>query len=176
MSLVIASVSAVIMAVLALRQVFSETDRKKYNISLYISAGITLIICLLVAIVGTVVCNFSGTGDSSLSAEVKNALIADRQSLMTTDAWRSFAFVFSVALVLWLFVNDKFKNVKVIAAIIGVLVLIDLIGVDSRYLNEDKYVKESSLDFKPDDGDKQIYQMAAENNDVDYRVFNIKPK
>ena len=119
MSLVIASVSAVVMAVLALRQVFAETDRKKYNVSLYISAGITLIICLLVAIVGTSVCNFSGAADSSLSVEVKKALIADRQSLMTADAWRSFAFVFAVALVLWLFINDKFKNVKIIAAIIG---------------------------------------------------------
>lgn len=176
MSLVIASVSAVVLAVLALRQVFSETDRKKYNISLYISAGITLIICLLVAIAGASVCNFSGAGDSALSEEVRNALITDRQSLMTADAWRSFAFVLAVALVLWLFINDKVKNVKIIATIIGVLVLIDLIGVDSRYLNEDKYVKDSSLDFKPDDGDKQIYQMAAENNDVDYRVFNIKPK
>ena len=176
MSLVIASVSTVVLAVLALRQVFSETDRKKYNISLYISSGITLIICLLVAIAGASVCNFSGAGDSALSEEVRNALIADRQSLMTADAWRSFAFVLAVALVLWLFINDKVKNVKIIATIIGVLVLIDLIGVDSRYLNEDKYVKGSSLDFKPDEGDKQIYQMAAENNDVDYRVFNIKPK
>ena len=130
----------------------------------------------MVAIAGASVCNFSGAGDFALSEEVRNALIADRQSLMTADAWRSFAFVLAVALVLWLYINDKFKNVKIIATIIGVLVLIDLIGVDSRYLNEDKYVKESSLDFKPDDGDKQIYQMAAENNDVDYRVFNIKPK
>ena len=176
MSLVIASVSAVVMAVLALRQVFSETDRKKYNILLYISAGITLIICALVAIIGSSTSNFSGAGDATFSDEIRKALIADRQSLMTTDAWRSFAFVFAVALVLWLFINDKFKNAKIIVAIIGVLVLVDLIGVDSRYLNEDKYLKESSLDFKPDEGDKQIYQMAAENNDVDYRVFNIKPK
>lgn len=176
MSLVITSVSAVVLAVLALRQVFYESDRKKFKILLYISAGITLLICVLVAIIGPSACDFCGAGDSALSDEVKNALIVDRQALMVTDAWRSFAFVLVVAFLLWLYINEKFKNAKVIAVVIGALVLIDLIGIDSRYLNDSKYVKESSLDFKPDDGDKQIYQMAAENNDIDYRVFNIKPK
>ncbi len=176
MSLVITSVSAVVLAVLALRQVFCESDRKKFNISLYVSAGITLIICVLVAIIGPSACDFSGAGDSALSDEVKKALIVDRQALMAADAWRSFAFVFVVAFLLWLYINEKFKNAKVIAVVTGALVLIDLIGIDGRYLNDSKYVKESSLDFKPDDGDTQIYQMAAENNDVDYRVFNIKPK
>ncbi len=176
MSLVIVSVSAVIMALLALRQIFNDVDRKKYNIALYISAGITLITCILVAIVGPHVGSFSGTGDSGLGKATIDALVADRKSMMIADAWRSFGFVIATAVVLWLFINNKLINNKLIIAIIGVLVMVDLIGIDNRYLNDSKYIKESALDMKPDEGDKQIYQLAAENNDIDYRVFNIKPK
>ena len=176
MSLVIVSVSAVIMALLALRQIFNDTDRKKYNIPLYISAGITLIACILVAIVGPLTGSFSGAGDAGLGKSTIEALIADRKSMMITDAWRSFGFVLATAVVLWMFVNNKLKNNNLVVAIIGVLVMVDLIGIDNRYLNDSKYIKEPALDLKPDDGDKQIYKMAEENNDIDYRVFNIKPK
>ncbi len=176
MSLVIVSVSAVIMALLALRQIFNDTDRKKYNIPLYISAGITLIACILVAIVGPLTGSFSGAGDAGLGKSTIEALIADRKSMMITDAWRSFGFVLATAVVLWMFVNNKLKNNNLVVAIIGVLVMVDLIGIDNRYLNDSKYIKESALDLKPDDGDKQIYKLAEENNDIDYRVFNIKPK
>lgn len=176
MSLVIVSVSAVIMALLALRQIFNDSDRKKYNIPLYISAGIILITCILVAIVGPLAGSFSGAGDAGLGKATIDALVADRKSMMIADAWRSFGFVLATAVVLWLFVNNKLKNSKLIVAIIGILVIVDLIGIDNRYLNDSKYIKESALDLKPDDGDKQIYQLAAENNDIDYRVFNIKPK
>lgn len=176
MSLVIVSVSAVIMALLALRQIFNDVDRKKYNIPLYISAGITLITCALVAIVGPHVGSFSGAGDVDLAKSTIDALVADRKSMMTTDAWRSFGFVLASAVTLWLYLNEKLKNSKLIVSIIGVLVIIDLVGIDNRYLNDSKYIKESALDLKPDDGDKQIYEMAKENNDIDYRVYNIKPK
>ena len=176
MSLVIVSVSAVVMALLALRQIFNDSDRKKYNIPIYISAGITLITCILTAIVGPHVGSFSGAGDSGLGKATIDALVADRKSMMIADAWRSFGFVLATAVVLWLYINNKLKNSKLIVAIIGVLVIVDLIGIDNRYLNDSKYIKESALDLKPDDGDKQIYKLAEENNDIDYRVFNIKPK
>ncbi|MBR5983240.1 MAG: hypothetical protein IK025_05915 [Bacteroidales bacterium] len=176
MSLVIVSVSAVVMALLALRQIFNDSDRKKYNIPLYISAGITLITCALVAIVGPLTGSFSGAGDAGLGKSTIDALVADRKAMMMTDAWRSFGFVLATAVVLWLYVNNKLKNNKLIIVIIGLLVIVDLIGIDNRYLNDSKYIKESALDLKPDDGDRQIYKLAEENNDIDYRVFNIKPK
>ena len=176
MSLVIVSVSAVVMALLALRQIFNDSDRKNYNIPLYISAGITLITCALVAIVGPLIGSFSGAGDADLGKSTIEALVADRKSMMAVDAWRSFGFVLASAIVLWLHINNKLKNSKLVVAIIGVLVVVDLIGIDNRYLNDSKYIKESALDLKPDEGDKMIYNMADENNDIDYRVFNIKPK
>jgi hypothetical protein len=176
MSLVIVSVSAVVMALLALRQIFNDSDRKKYNIPLYISAGITLITCALVATVGPLIGSFSGAGDADLGKSTIEALVADRKSMMAVDAWRSFGFVLASAIVLWLHINNKLKNSKLVVAIIGVLVVVDLIGIDNRYLNDSKYIKESALDLKPDEGDKMIYNMADESNDIDYRVFNIKPK
>jgi len=176
MSLVIVSVSAVVMSLLVLRQVFDDEEKKKYNLPLYISSGITLTICILVAIIGPLASSFSGAGDVGLDKSVLDALVADRKSLMVADAFRSLGFVLAVAVTLWLFINNKLKNSNVIALIIGVLVVIDLVGIDNRYLNDSKYIKESVLDMKPDDGDKQIYELAKQNNDVDYRVFNIKPK
>lgn len=176
MSLVIVSVSAVIMALFALRQIFNDVDRKKYNTSLYISAGITLVTCALAAIVGPLAGSFSGAGDSGLGKATIDALVADRKAMMATDAWRSFGFVLATALVLWLYINNRLKNSKLVVVVIGALVIVDLLGIDNRYLNDSKYIKESALDLKPDDGDRQVYKMAAENNDIDYRVFNIKPK
>ena len=65
------------------------------------------------------------------------ALIGARASLFQADAWRSFFFVLLTGGLVWLFAQRKLKERGFIIAL-GIIVLVDLWGVDKRYLNNQK--------------------------------------
>ena len=67
----------------------------------------------------------------------KNELINARILIFKKDSLRSLFFVFATALLIYLFLVRKLKE-KTFLLLLGVLVLIDLWGVDKRYLNNKK--------------------------------------
>jgi hypothetical protein len=95
---------------------------------------------------------------------------------LRADAFRSLIFILLAALTIFLFVKDKLKNVAVVGTILAVLVLIDLWGVDKRYLNNDDFdsrpAERSDL-FTQSPTDTQILQ----DKDLSYRVidFTVSP-
>lgn len=99
---------------------------------------------------------------------VINALRDDRQSLYGSDLVRSFIFIALGLGILYLYAKDKLnKNFASVA--LTILVFIDLIGVDLRYLNSNKYVEKEQFNeyFTPTKADLQIKQDTSY-----YRVFN----
>ena len=58
-------------------------------------------------------------------------------------------------------------------AVLGVLVLVDLWGVDRRYLDDSNFVEKRQLELRRDQWDFDIDEMAARYGDQDYRVFNL---
>jgi len=99
---------------------------------------------------------------------VVNALKKDRQSLMAKDLIRSLIFMALAWGLIYLYGKDKIKE-KIVASILVALVFIDLIGIDLRYLNSDKYVEKETFDesFTPTAADLQIKKDTGY-----YRVFN----
>ena len=182
MSLVMANVTMVIMAVLALKTIFDKenpVDKKKLNLGLYISTGITAgFILLMMALSGNF--SFSGASDVQMAAQygnqwdmIQDVLIKDRKALFTADSWRSLILILVSAIFLWLFINEKIKQSGIIIGVLACLVLFDLWGVDRRYLNDSNFVNAKRLKLKPSQTDQMLDQYAAQFKDEDYRVFDL---
>lgn len=92
-----------------------------------------------------------------------------RFDMVRADGWRSFALVAIAALLLWLYCKGKLRRAYV-AAGIGVLVLIDLYGVDKRYVDHDSFaaVSASAPMYMPDAIDQRILA-----DTTHYRVMDV---
>lgn len=182
MSLVIANVTMVMMSVLTLKAIFNKenpVDKKKLNLGLYISTGITAgFILLMMAFSGNF--SFSGASDVQMAAQygpqwdmIKDVLVKDRKALFMSDSWRSLILILISAVLLWLYINQKIKQSGVIIGVLACLVLFDLWGVDRRYLNDSNFITEKRLKLKPSQTDQVLDQYAAQFKDEDYRVFDL---
>ena len=98
-----------------------------------------------------------------------NALKEDRQGLALSTIFRSFMFIAIVIIALWLYIKNKI-NTAVLLVAIGFFSFIDLILVDTKYLNGDHFQDASDYDnvFKPTAVDTEILKDTSF-----YRVFNI---
>lgn len=184
MSLILANVTMVMMAVLAVHSILQAKDngveRKKLNLYVAISGGITVVVILA----GIFMCSgfsFSGSSDVEMANQYKDqwpiiqrALQADRLSLFKDDSWRSILFVLLAAATLCLGINLKNSKKWVVAVLLGVFICVDLIGVDNRYLYEKKYVRsERMLEQQPQEYELQIDQMAAQMGLKNYRIMDM---
>jgi hypothetical protein len=180
MSLVIASVTTVLMAILALKTIIkNEIEKKQLEKALYISTGITSGLCLLFIVFASSF-SFSGLSDTQMAAQygnqwqaIQDILIKDRKDLLISDSFRSLILIVLSAAIIWLLNNGKIKNQNIAIIILIALTAFDLWGVDRRYLNENNFVNKNKITLQPTQDDLLIDEYARINGDKDYRVFNI---
>jgi len=135
------------------------------------AVGIVAGICVLAFLAG-LGADFAGPVDAQMQQQgfPLDALRQDRASLMHTDVFRSLVFVLLAGGVLYAFLLRKL-TVTTTALIIGLLTLVDLWGVDKRYLNDGNFQRETvAQQFVPTPADEQILQ----DKDLSYRVLNIQ--
>lgn len=180
MSLVIANVTTVLMAILALKTILNkEIAQKQLQKALYISAGITGGLCLLFIIFAGSF-SYSGLSDMQMAAQygnqwqaIQDILVSDRKDLLVSDSMRSLILILLAAAIIWLFNNNKLKNQNWVVVVIVALTLFDLWGVDKRYLNDNNFVNKNKITLQPTQDDLIIDEYARINGDKDYRVFNV---
>ncbi|WP_018479981.1 YfhO family protein [Pontibacter roseus] len=170
-ALVIAQITIPLLGMLALYRVIRDRNViQKLDKKLLIAGGITAGICLLVWLfAGTA--SFVGTVDSQLQQSYfpVDAIRADRESMMRSDALRSFAFIALAVGLLYFYLKGKLSATLAIAGI-GVLVLVDLWGVNKRYLNDGDFEKRVVENhFQPTKADQMILQ----DKDLSYRVLYL---
>lgn len=92
-----------------------------------------------------------------------------RYGMVRADGWRSFCFIALAALALFAFAYGKLKAVYAATAI-GVLVLVDLYGVDKRYVDHSSFIafNASAPVYQPDVIDNLILE-----DTTHYRVMDI---
>lgn len=176
--LVIAEFCMPVLAILALKEFFEKPDKKKLR-ALYISAGITGGLALLAWLVPSLFGPFTYSIERDyyianypeLATLYNNTIIPLRMSMLQADALRTFIFIALAAVVM--FFAAKRPNFKAHWAvlIVGVLVLVDMYGVNKRYLNGDDFVEASRMEnpFPMTQVDEYILQ----DPDPNYRVFNL---
>ncbi|MFI5151036.1 MAG: YfhO family protein [Bacteroidia bacterium] len=92
-----------------------------------------------------------------------------RKSIFKSDVWRSFIFITLAAMLVFLYAIDRVhKNVVILC--FGLFVLIDMMVVDKRYLNDNSFVPKAQVQtpYTPTAADLQI----LEDKDPDFRVLN----
>ena len=176
MILVIAEFTIPFLAFLGLNKFLTDNDKQSNLIMLknafYITGGITLVFALF----PSMFLDFLSDKDlSPISNGVKtpngflDGLVADRSTLLSSDAWRSFIFITLSFGVLFLYIKEKLSKNYVIL-IIGALLITDMWGINKRYLNEDHFARKSKVKtpYKPTQADNFILK----DKDPNFRVFN----
>jgi hypothetical protein len=102
--------------------------------------------------------------------QLLGALRADRADLLRNDVWRGLLFIGAALGVLYFHLKGQLKLVPA-AGIMVLLVLVDLWGVDKRYLGDNKFQRETiAEEFQPTPADQMILQ----DKDLSYRVLNLQ--
>ena len=187
MALVLANVCMVVLGMLGLKELFyGNADAKRRKMALYVSGGATAGVLLVVLLLSGGF-SYSGAADEQMAAQygpqweqIKSIFVADRKALFVSDTWRSMLFVALAFAGLWLYLRSEQKSngkkstyVLLTTLALTVLTVVDLWGVDRRYLNEKNFVDEYQFALKRDVWDDAIDQQARQFGDVDYRVLNL---
>ncbi|MDR3057859.1 MAG: YfhO family protein, partial [Prevotella sp.] len=179
-ALVVPALTMVMIAVWGIREFFSgEIDKKKLTKALYISLGVVGGICFILWAIPGAFFNFTSEADVQWKSQVPdwyyNALLTDRKDLLSSDALRSLIFVLLAGAILFFSLRTKLETKKLtVYGSLGlvILVLIDLWGVDKRYLNEKNFVTKSAYkteSFSPSVADQAILK----DQHPSYRVLNL---
>jgi hypothetical protein len=101
-----------------------------------------------------------------------NALLIDRESLASSDAFRSLLFILAGAGLLFWFWKAKNKKTAatIVSAGIAVLILADLWVIDRRYINDGSYTNVKAADtYKAGVADNEIFKDPT----LSYRVLGL---
>ncbi len=171
MILVIAGFTFPLFAILTLQKILNrDIDRKSWLKPLAWSIGLTAGISLIFALLPGMAGSFVSPIDSQLPDWLQSTVIADRQSMLQNDAIRSVIFILLGAGVIWALVEEKLK-ITTGLLVLGALIIVDMWGVDKRYLNDGNFVsaREAKNPIKATAADLEILK----DKTADYRVLNM---
>ena len=173
--LIVAEIAMPLLGFLAIKVLMDGAlMREKVIKSIYIAGGITAGICLFVALFAGAMFDFTAPVDASLASQlpdfVYQGILAEREALTKSDAWRSFLFIMLAAATLWAFIKGWLKWGYMVA-VLGVLVMADMWPVNKRYLNDSSFVtqKNNKAAFQMQPYEKLILQ----DKDPHFRVMNL---
>jgi hypothetical protein len=172
-----------LLAFLALNELITEKDKRKDLIkkllqSFYITTGFLAILLVFPTLIfdfkasyhAEVMSQIGKMFDTTVANLVSDGLVADRISLARADALRSLLFVVIGFAAIWYMMKSKIKT-ETAVIILGLAILIDMWGVDRRYLNNSNFYDKDQLSqgFQPSSADQQIMADPA----LDYRVLDL---
>ncbi len=169
--LIVAEITMPLLGIMALQKVVelrkNADDNRRLFVALYVSAGITAGICLLLALFGSMMWDFRGHSDPQW---LQDALVADRIHMLKVDAWRSFAFIAAAAVILVIFMKKKLKDIW-LYVFFAIMFAADMVPVNRRYFGSRDFVsaKEDNNWFAMQQWEKDILQ----DKSLDYRVLNV---
>ena len=181
----VASIFFPILGIAGLSALITSTKSKEEKLkAVYIAGGVVGGLSLLLALFGGGVLSFDHFQDQNFLTQYFkgnqaqydqfiDALKEGREQFMKSSAFRSFGFVAVAVLILWAFISNKLKK-EYVAALIGLLIVVDLVNVDQQYLNEKKFIskKKQERPFAMRPVDQQIYQLETNGRGY-YRVFDV---
>ncbi len=174
MILVIVQWSVPLLAMLGVREVMgaqSPEARLKVGRAIRYSLFITGGIALFFIVLGGFFLDFSGEYDTAMGLpdDILAAMRDERASLMRTDAFRSLVLIVFTAGFVSMSNRGKL-TAGVTAVALSALVLLDMIPVDKRYLDYDKFVaRKEAVGVAPSEADRIIMS----DPDPDFRVANL---
>ena len=181
--LVIAEFTIPLLAVFALKEIFSKPEILKLKenrtgviVTLVLTAGVTLILAVAPGVFfsGFITTQEMAALQQGLPAEHLTLVVTNltemREAIIASDAWRSFFIIIVGCFLLFLYQQKKLKATFALAGI-ALLCLIDMWTVNKRYLHDDLFVPKSKQAeaFVKTQADEIILQ----DTTLDYRVLNF---
>ncbi len=179
--LVIAEFTIPVLAILALKRILDEPEVLKHErngliISTVLTFGVALILWIWPSFMGNefIPGQEMQMLQSALSPNELAPLVSNmsemRAAMVSADALRSMLFIAIGLCILYFFITGKLQKKYTIGAI-ALLCLIDMWGVNKRYLNDEQFVPKSikQTSFVQTPADQYILQ----DKDLDYRVLNL---
>ena len=170
---VLAELAVPLLGILAIQKFLDKTVDEDIKIkalkkSVIIVGGLAFIFM----VAGANLFSFESYRDPGFENMLKgfgNVLIEDRKLIFFQDSLRSLLFVIFFTLALWLFIKEKI-NKNILLGIFLVFVLIDMVGVAKRYVNDDDFISEKKLEqpFVLSEMDAEIKKDKGH-----YRVMNF---
>ena len=161
-----------VLAILAVHTLFKNKDSKTKNIHALKITAITVVGLLVSLLLFKGMFSFSGNDDAFIQQNYGDELMSlirlDREAVYTSDTLRSLLFIVLTAVLLGFFIQGKIKeNILVLG--LAVLVLVDLVGVDKRYVNKDDFVHKRQMNepFSPTAVDQHIAK-----DKTNFRVYD----
>ncbi len=171
MILVIAEWSVPFLAALILNKLWQQ-DIQKADLMKGIKRAVMVTggVALLFLVLGGAFFDFTSPIDTQmgLPEDVLAAMQSERASMLRSDAFRSLVFVLLSAAVVWLYGAGKLKRGAMIA-LLAVLVCIDLVPVNLRFLPQSRFVEPKRTEIQPTAADLQILADTTPG----YRVLNM---
>ncbi|MBB4118105.1 hypothetical protein GGR32_000377 [Mesonia hippocampi] len=163
-----------VLAIVGLSKLFAKDISEKTKLhalkwSSIIVGGISISFLLL----KSMLFDFTGSSDAAmidqLGVDFVRALREDRKNIFTTDTLRSLIFVLLIAGVIWAYLTKKLQQNTGIA-LIGLLLVVDLVNVDWRYVNTEDFVNKHEMErpFIATQADKEVLK-----DTTHYRVLDI---
>ena len=175
--IVIEQFAMALLGALAIKEVYQrKISNAEFLKGLKYAFGITGGLALIFAVIPGLAGSFTGKTDAQYlqmgwPQQLIDALMADRQSMLRIDAFRSFIFVLLAAGGLWAHWNNKIKAQYAIILWVG-LIVVDMWPVDKKYFNNDNFTskKQVATPFQEMPVDKEI----KKDKDLYYRVLNLQ--
>ena len=173
--LIVAEITIPLLGFLGLQKLLSVEDKKPFRTPIYIAAGITAGLCLIFALFGGALFDFTSSYDAQWKGQVGNdiyqMILDQRAAMLKADAWRSFVFIALAAGVLCTYTwTEKFKA-SYVYALMAVLVLIDMVPVNRRFFGNKDFETKKNTEriFAIQPWEEQILR----DKDSDFRVINV---
>jgi len=139
-----------LLAALGLAELFhkdrsSKTKLEALKKSLGIVAGLTVVFLIFKNSLFDFVGSSDGQFKEYYGASFVEALRLDRSAIFTEDALRTLLLVLAVGGLIFTYLKQKISQNTTIV-ILGLLLILDLVGVDRRYVNNDNFVSALNVD------------------------------
>lgn len=166
-----------ILGILGIDNMIKSEDKSLFWKPAWISAAILGGLGIILAFMGPSIFDMTSPGDARYAQfgeaqyrQIMNALLDDRATELRSSALRSVFFILIGLGALWAYINKKI-SVVVMAIILGVLGLVDLLQISTRYVSHDDFVsrRKYEANFQPRAVDTKIMS----DTDLYYRVHDI---
>jgi hypothetical protein len=146
------------------KQGLDKSAKRKLLITFAATGGLCLVLLLFAGMF-----SFTKAMEDQLPAWLIDALVADRKSLLRSDAFRSLAFITATFILIYFDVHKKISPVGFYVLLIF-MVTVDMSVVDGRYFSENNFKrKRDNTFFAMNEVDQDILQDKSY-----YRVYNLQ--
>lgn len=174
--LVVAEITMPLLGFLAIRHLVQSDDKAANRKAILTAGAITAAICLLVAISAgftDTVSSYDVRFKNQIDGPIYDAILRQRQALISSSALRSLVFVLLGAAVTFAYsiMKEKKNSTVLFAASLTALILIDMVPIDKKFFGKQNFIttKENAQIFAMQDWEKAILQ----DKSLDYRVLNL---